>query len=181
MALKGKHDGVEVDISATNTRELLVRATSMELLERFSDEGQSFVWSDNNADINAGDTILFIRNLGETVLLPIRILANPGNVQCTYSVGLGSLTTVATGTSITPVNMNQNLSSKAADSVSFGDETAVADATLLFSFTVGTTEDKEIDLRGIILGKNQYIQINQETESTSGRMNLFGVFIEELI
>jgi hypothetical protein len=51
----------------------------------------------------------------------------------------------------------------------------------MFTACGTTTGDTFVPLTGIILGKNQYLQINQETESTSGRVNVFGRFETELV
>jgi hypothetical protein len=42
-------------------------------------------------------------------------------------------------------------------------------------------DSREFPLDGIILGKNQYLQINQDTESTSGGVAIFGHFEDELV
>jgi hypothetical protein len=101
-------------------------------------------------------------------------------VVCTYDIGIGAETTTPTGNAIVATNLN-GIVSVSESYLAYDDETAIADATPIMSVTTSTTESYRVELDGLILGKNQYIQINQETESTSGRVTLFGHFEEELI
>jgi hypothetical protein len=101
-------------------------------------------------------------------------------VACDYDIGIGSATTTPTGNAIVATNLNGTITvTESYDA--YDDETAVADATPILSVTTNTTESYRVELDGFILGKNQYLQINQETESTSGRVTVFGHFEEELI
>jgi hypothetical protein len=78
--------------------------------------------------------------------------------------------------------MNQQFSGTTESYLAYDDETAVADATLMFQIATPLALDsREIPMDGIILGKNHYIQINQETESTSGQVAVFAHFEEELV
>ena len=181
FSVKGKSNGTPIDIKATNDGELEVRAITENLLEHASAKGLAYCWSSSDSDIDAGDTRLFIKNTSDKFLVFDYAIINFGNVACKYDFGIGSLTTTpAGGTEITANTLNGTIA-VFESYVSRDDETAVADATRLFTASCSTTQDANVPLTGIILGKNQYLQINQETESTSGRVNIFGRFEAELV
>lgn len=172
--------GAERYLKSTETQQLIVRAITETEIENASGSGDAYCWASADSDIDAGDTRLFIKNTGDRFLILSRAIFSPANVACKYNIGIGSETTTPTGTTVTAVNMNENFSSKVPDYVAYDDETAVADATKMFAVMTNTTNSIDIPLDGIILGKNQYIQINQETESTSGQVAVFGFFANEV-
>ncbi len=172
--------GNETQIKSTIDGELEVRAIVESELEHASSRGDAYAWRSENSDIDAGDTRLFIKNTSDKFLIFSYAIFTPANVVCTYDIGIGNDTTTPTGTSVTGTNLNGTVTI-AESYVAYDDETAVADATPIVSVTTNTTESSRIELDGFILGKNQYLQINQETESTSGRVTVFGHFAEELV
>tara|TARA_R110000751_G_scaffold107792_1_gene204294 strand:- start:215 stop:769 length:555 start_codon:yes stop_codon:yes gene_type:complete len=173
-------NGTETQIKATQDGELEVRAIVETELEHASANGRAYAWRSANTDIDAGDTRLFIKNTSDKFLVLSYGTFDPSNVVCSYDIGIGNATTTATGTSITATNLNGTVA-VAESYIAFDDETAVADAAPIVSYTVGTTASMRCELDGFILGKNQYLQINQETESTSGRVTIFGHFENELV
>jgi len=179
MPIQGTHLGTPTNISATDDGELVVRAIIEEEIEHASGTGKAYIWHSANTDIDAGDTILFVKNTGSEFMVLDRMFIHPANVSCRYSINYGSATTTPAGTLITGNGMNSSISTP-ADSLAYHDETAVADGTEIAAYTCGTTESCEVPMHGFILGKNQYIQINQETESTSGQISLFGHFSSEI-
>jgi hypothetical protein len=179
FSVKGKHKGASIDIIATGDGELEVRAITEQLLEHASSRGLAYCWSSADSDIDAGDTRLFIKNTSDKFLVFDYAIINFGNVSCKYDFGHGQLTTTPAGTAITAGVLNAAITVQESY-LAYDDETAVADATRLFTASANTTNDTYVPLTGIILGKNQYLQINQETESTSGRVNVWGRFEEEL-
>jgi hypothetical protein len=172
--------GNETQILATQDGELEVRAIIETELEHASANGRAYAWRSSNSDIDAGDTRLFIKNTSDKFLIFSYAVFTPANVVCTYDIGIGNETTTPTGTVVTATNLN-GLIAVSESYLAYDDETAVADATPILSVTTNTTESLRMELDGYILGKNQYLQINQETESTSGRVTVFGHFEEELI
>jgi hypothetical protein len=169
-------------ILATEDGELQVRAIQESELEHASAKGRAYCWTSLDTDIDAGDTRLFIKNTGDRFLVLSRAIFTSSNVACKWSIGIGSATTTPTGTAVTAVNMNQQYSNATESYVAYDDETAVADATLMFQIATPLALDSRVfEFDGIILGKNHYIQINQETESTSGQVAVFGHFEDELV
>lgn len=173
-------NGTETQIKSTQDGELEVRAITESELEHASARGDAYAWRSTNSDIDAGDTRLFVKNTSDKFLIFSYAVFEPANVVCSYDIGIGSETTTATGTAVTGTSLNGSIIANESYEA-YDDETAVADATPIVSYTVNTTESLRAELDGFILGKNQYLQINQETESTSGRVTLFGHFEEELI
>ena len=167
-------------IKATKDGELEVRAITETELEHASARGDAYAWRSNDGDIDAGDTLLFIKNTSDKFLIFSYAIFTPANVVCDYDIGIGSASTTPTGNPITANNLNGTINVNESYAA-YDDETAVADATTIVSYTTNTTESLKIELDGFILGKNQYLQINQETESTSGRVTVFGHFEEELV
>ncbi|MCH8748171.1 hypothetical protein IH781_00315 [Patescibacteria group bacterium] len=170
----GKGRGFKAEVNASN--ELVVRAIQEAEIEHASDDGEAYAWHAPIRDIDTGDTFLFVKNLSSEPLHLNRLVIAGSNVICQWNIGIGSATTTPAGTSVVGVNMNQQFSTKLADAVAFTDETAVADATVMFNVWTPITNTVDFSLNGIILGQNHYIQINQETESTSGSLTLIAHF-----
>jgi hypothetical protein len=173
-------NGVEVQLRSSKSGNLEIRSNVQSELEHSSGLGQSFAFRSADTDIDAGDTRLFVKNTGDQFFVLSRAEFGPANVVCKWDVGIGAEITTPTGTVVTAVNMNEGFSTTVPSYIAFDDETAVADATPMMTITTNTTESRNVDLSGIILGKNHYIQINQETESTSGQVTIFGHFDSEL-
>ena len=181
MTLKVKHDGHDIDVPGTRRGEPLVRAIGQPQIEHESELGLAFSWTSLNTDIAAGDTRLIIRNTDSAFLVLTNITGMPANVSCHYDYGIGqSTTTFASGTAVTAVNLNESFSTTTFDYDAMDGETAIADATIAGGLWVSTVASNSESLSGIILGKNHFFQVNQETESTSGRITIKGFFIAEL-
>lgn len=173
--------GSATQIKASEDGELLTRSIQESELEHASAGGRAFCWTSADTDIDAGDTRLFIKNTSDKFLVFSRAIFTPSNVVCKWSIGIGAETTTPAGTAVTAVNMNQQFTNATESYLAYDDETAVADATLMFQVMTNTTESLSLPMDGIILGKNHYIQINQETESTSGQVAVFAHFEEEIV
>lgn len=133
-----------------------------------SARGDAYSWASIETDIGVGDTMLLVRNDSDRPLILDRMVVNGGNVIATWDIGIGQLTTTLAGTAVTGTNLNPTYSGKPADASAIADETAIADATVVDRVKTPVTNTVTVDLTGIVLEKGQYIQINQETESTSG-------------
>ena len=82
MTIKGTYKGTPKSIAATEDNELIVRAITEEEIEHASGKGKAYVWHSANTDIDVGDTILFIKNLGDEFLIFDRVFLHPANVVC---------------------------------------------------------------------------------------------------
>ena len=169
---KGKGNKAEVN----EAQELVVRSIVETELEHASISGKAYSWDSLELDIDAGDTMLFVKNLGSTPLILDTASFNGSNVICTWTLLIGSLTTTPAGTAVTGVNLNEVFSSTLADATAFSDETALADGDIIGRVKTAVSGHHIHPLNGVILGINHYIQINQITESTSGSVLLIGHF-----
>lgn len=173
-------NGSKRQVLATLDGELEVRAITETELEHASARGDAYAWSTSNGFSTAGDTKLIVKNTSDKYLVFSYLVINPSNVLCRYELGIGNDTTALSGTAITATNLN-GLITVAESYEAYETETAVADATKIRAATCGTARPERVELDGYILGKNQYLQINCETTVTSGSLELFGHFEEELV
>lgn len=174
-------DGTTKQIKASQDAELVTRAINEAEIEHASGTGLAFSWDSGERDIDAGDTMLFVKNTSDRLLVLDRCIIVGSNVNCQWDIGLGQATTTPTGTTVTATNLNEEYTSKTFDYVASYDEGAVADASVALRVKTLANDSKEVSLQGLILGKNHYIQFNQETESTSGSVILFGHFEVEVV
>lgn len=173
----GKGRGFEAEVNSE--QELVTRAIAEPELEHASSRGEAYIWHSAAQDIDSTDTMLFIKNTGSTPLILDRMDVIGSNVACTWTIHLGSDTTTPASVPsvIVAVNLNRIFSSKIPEAEARTDETAVADGDIVRTFhTAATVQAPTIDLTGFILGQGHYIQINQETESTSGSVAIIGHF-----
>jgi|TARA_Y100000310_G_scaffold261629_1_gene271056 hypothetical protein len=172
MILKGK-SGNPVESNAAG--ELFVVTESP--LTKASRLGKAYSWDSGTRDIDANDTILFVKNLNDDPLFLDRIIINGSNAICEYDLGVGSTTTTPSGTAAAESNLSPK-NTGAADVTALYDETAVATATISLRFwtVIAGTGALPVDssLDGYILEKNTYVQVNQVTESTSGSVIIIG-------
>ncbi len=164
-------------VEVNDEHQLVVRAINESEIEHASGKlGSAYSWTSAATDIVAGEKRLFVKNLSNTPLVLDRLRINGSNVICQWDIHIGGATTTPAGTLITGVNLNQQFSGNVADAIAYDDETAVATGSQIDEVWTPITTTVTLDMRGVILGKNHYIQIIQVTESTSGSAVLFGHF-----
>jgi len=56
-------------------------------------DGIAYVWRSGELDIDAGDTMLFLKNLSADDLIVDRVILNGGNVICNWELAMGNATT----------------------------------------------------------------------------------------
>lgn len=157
--------------------QLLGLVTSENPLLAASKRGEAWCFESGTRNIDAGDTILFIKNTAADPLYLFDIMLNGSNVICEYTIGLGKTTTTpsANGGDVVPADLN-TLFTTDAGVIAMWDEDAVATATALRRFwaaVAGTAVNPpEYSLSGIILAKNHYCQVTQVTASTSGSVHI---------
>ena len=170
----GKGSGRKAHVNDEN--ELVTRSITEKELEHASSLGAAYTWDSTEKDIDAGDTMLFVQNLSSTPLILDEVVINGSNVICTWTIHIGSDGTTPTGTVVTGINSNRRFQSDAADATAFSDETAVSDGDIIGRVKTPIDNTICVDLTGIILDRNHYIQITQVTESTRGSAILTGHF-----
>lgn len=154
----------------------VVRAITESEIEHASNAGKAFSWDSLDLDIDIGDTLLFVKNTGDTPLILDRLVINGSNILQIYEILIGSLTTTPAGTTVVGINLNRSFSSTLAEATAFSDETAIADGDIVDRVKIAIDGHHIHILTGLILGKNHYVQINQEVEATSGSVILHGHF-----
>lgn len=175
MTIKGGNSNKPMDVN--NDSEGLVKATTQTGIKKAALKGNAFSWLSTDSDIDVGDTRLFIRNDSTTPLYLDRAIFLPANVACDWSINIGNANTTPTGTAVVAANLTQ--AGRGPDATSYDDETAVADGTEIDYVHTDTTGTITHSLDGVILMRGQYIQINQEIESTSGRVIVYGYYDSE--
>ncbi len=169
----GTGRGYKAEVNPEN--ELVVRAITETQIEHAADHGRAYSWDSLEINIDAGDTMLFVQNNSTTPLLCDRLILTGSDVICLWNIGTCTKTTTATGTAVLGFNLNTGFSTTLAEATAFSDETAVADTVnLVLRYWTAITTSAVIDLSGVILGQNHYLQVNQETESNSGSAILIG-------
>ena len=168
---KGRGFLAEVNLE----QQLVTRSIVEEELEHASIEGNAWSWDSLEIDIDATDTMLFVKNTSDTPLILDRAIISGSNAICEWTLHVGTdTTTPAGGSVVTAVNMNTANLSDTAEAVARSDETAVADGSIVGRIKTPIDNSVEYNLTGFILRKNHYIQFNQETESDSGSIVLYG-------
>ena len=159
-------------VKVTTKQELKTEASTEAKLATAIAEGNAYSWDSTEKDIDVGDTMLFVKNTSTSNLIIDFAVINGSNVICTWDIGIGTATTTPSGTAVTGVNQNTDYASSSASVTALSDETAVADASVIRRVKTPVTNTVIVDLGGVEIGTNHYIQVNQETESTSGSVIL---------
>lgn len=161
-------------------RQLSVRAETESELEGASEEGQAYIWFSLNLDVAAADTILLVKNTSDVALHMDSCVVASGNVATRYTVHLptSEVTVVAgaNGAIVVGTNLNGE-STNVADASAASDEEGNSQGNLIAEPSLLPTTTYEVDLTGVILGKNQSIAVDQVEESTAGSASLKGHYV----
>lgn len=148
-------------------------------LQTSIDDGDAYIWTAATADIDAGDTLLLVKNISNRNLHIDEIVIQGGNATSLYTIHFqDTATTTPAGTAVTGVPMNGRKSSQAETlATAKSDETGYSSqGTKVFQPAVLATTTVVQNMHGFILGTNQAIAIDQVTESTSGGASIVGHF-----
>jgi len=127
------------------------------------DKGQKYVLHIKDADAADGDLIAYLRNDSKDKKLYINDIHISSPVACKFIISFGDSTT-ATGTSVTPVNMNKS-SSNDADVTALGNAAVggVGASTDFASMRISGSDTGELDFGDtLILGQNDNIVIESD-------------------
>ena len=159
----------------TEDGELVTRAITEAELEHASDKGKAFAWDSLEINIDATDTMLFVRNDSDEHLHLTYATINGSDAICTWTIHIGAATTTpAGGAVVAGINLNERFSTVAPDTTARSDETAVADGSIIGRVKTPIDNTHIQPLVGVILGKGHYIQFTQVTESGRGSVILVG-------
>ena len=143
-------------------------------------DGTAYLAVGLSADIDAGDTMLLVKNTGNRDFRVDHIAISGGNAASLYDIHFhDTAATAPAGTAVTAVPMNKNAATNLADDLTCkADETGYSSqGTILAEAVVGVTTRVVVDMQGFTLGYNQAIAIDQVTESTAGGCTLVGYFV----
>lgn len=171
-------DGRTGNVATVNAQgQLSVRAITEPELEDASELGQAYIWASGNLDIDAGDTMLLVKNTSDTALHITGIIVSAGNVATRYVIHLPTtevtVTAGAGGAVVVGVNINTG-SANVADASAASDETnnAFAQANAILDISLLPTTTYTQLTQGIILAKNKSVAVDQVTESTAGAVTI---------
>ncbi len=167
-------DGATGSVAKVNTQnQLLVRAITEPEIEDASEAGQAYSWTSGNIDIDAGDTILLVKNTSDTNFHVTTIVLSGGNVATRYTVHFPTTDVTVAGNTIVGVNLNTG-SANVADATAASDETGNSQGDIINDVSLLATTSFTLHTEGILLAKNKSIAIDQVTESTAGSVTIVG-------
>lgn len=144
-------------------------------------DGDAYRITALDADIDAGDTMLLVKNTGNSNFRVKEIIINGGNAASLYDIHFTDASSAQTpaGTAVVPVALNgrKDNGKGSTDLVAKSDETGYStQGTILEEATVGATTRVVVDMGGMVLGTNDAVGVDQVTESTAGGVTLVGWF-----
>lgn len=170
-------------VKVTDENELVTRSIIEAEIEHASSLGNAWIFASGERDIDATDTMLFVKNTGNTPMICDRLTVSPSNVACLWTLAIGTATTTPVGSAALTINLNSQFVGAIPEATVLWDETAVTDGTTINTIwtpieTLGTGALVTQILTGLVISKGGWLQVNQETESTSGSVNLWCHFAE---
>ena len=169
--IKSGSTGLVAEVNKAN--QLLVRSVTEPEIEDASEDGQAYTWTSGNIDIDAGDTILLVKNLSDTNLHVSAIVISSGNVDTRYTIHFPTTDVTVAGNTITGVNMNTG-SANVADASAASDETGNSQGDIVVDVSLLALTTQTLLTPGVILAKNKSIAVDQVTESTAGSATIIG-------
>ena len=138
------------------------------------DDGQGYVMHVTDSGAVAGEITAYLKNTSSTLTLFIRKVKVSGSVASTWKVAYGDSAT-ATGTAVTPVNMN-TASPHAADVIGVGGAGGVGGAVAVTEITTlqhpagGADEERWEDM--LMLGQNQNLTVEYDAGGGIGNVDI---------
>lgn len=159
-----------------NEGQALVFAVVEDELEHQSEaNGLSYNWSSDTIDIDAGDTVLLIKNTSDNHLHIESISIANGSVASEYTVHLPTTEVTVTGTTVTGTNLN-TASANVADASSASDETNNTQGNVVFTRFMAVDSNEIINTRGLILGKNKSVAVDVVADTSESAVTIRGFF-----
>lgn len=147
------------EVKVNNKGELVTKAINESSFESSSEEGKSFNWSSGIIDIDAGDTVLLLKNTSDIPLHVESITIWNGSVASQYQIHLPSDEVTVTGTTVAGTNLNTGRS-EVADASAASDETDNTQGIVIFTPMLAVDKNKTINTVGLILAKNKSVAID---------------------
>ena len=173
LAIQGK-SGFNAEVSDVGA--MLVSGLDAITLNALT-KGDAYVWTAQDADIDAADTMLAVRNDSHTQKLVIdRIELTNGNVATRYEIHKVTAAFTAAGTAATEINLGGT--GKKAPVSAYSDETGNTQGTVFAEIGAGVAVETYVRKVGMVLNEGEAIGVDQVTESTAGACSIYGYFIE---
>lgn len=139
--------------------------------------GDAYVWTAQDTDVDAADTLLAVRNDSHKYKLVIdRIEITNGNVATRYEIHKITAAYTSAGTAGTEINLGG--SGKKAPVTCHADETGNTQGTVFQDIGAGVAVEQYSVKVGIVLNEGEAIGVDQVTESTAGACSIYGYFVE---
>lgn len=174
MFLEDPFTGVRNRI--TSKGQFLVLAITEPEIEFVSEnDGQAYMWNSQDQDIDAGDTMLLLKNTSDTILHITRIIMSAGNAATRYEIHIVTADITPTGTAVTGFNMN-TASGNVANAIAKADESVNTQGSVIYDISLLANTTEILPTPGLLLAKNISIGVDQVTESTAGNVCITGHF-----
>ena len=176
--------GINGNMAEVNSdQQLKTYAVNVSAIHAASLKGKAFAWNAINANIDAGDTALCVRNDSATEYLVIEKLYAYSDVASDIDVHLITATFTAAGTAVTGVCLNP-AKATVASATAKADETGNTQGSIIVTLRnneVGSDQFSiDYDFKGaVILGQNQAIGVDLVVESGAFECTIIGYFIEK--
>ncbi len=148
------------------------------LMENALTKGDAYVWTAQDANIVAADTMLSVRNDSHTQkLVIVRVEVTNGDVATRYEIHKITATYTPTGTVADEINLGGT--GKAAPVSAIHDETGQATQGTVFA-EIGAGVPVETYKRDtcLVLNQGEAVAVDQVAESTAGACSIYGFFID---
>lgn len=135
--------------------------------------GTAYNWASDSVNPGTDDTVLLVKNTSDASL-HLDSVNISGETDSQYTVHLPTTEVTPTGGSVvTGTNMN-TASSNVADASARSLETNNSQGNVLYSITLEGSVTAQIDLRGVILGKNKSIGVDVVANTILSSVSLVG-------
>lgn len=140
--------------------------------------GGSYVFIVDDVDVDVDDTLLLVRNDVDRPFAIDRIDFEGGNAASEYWIHVVTANFTAAGTAVTPFNLNTHSGEpRGSGLTALGDETGNTAGTVIHRELIAATTMAEWEPLGLILGQGVAIGVDQKTESTAGKVSIWGHYM----
>lgn len=147
------------------------------LMENALKKGDAYVWTSQDANVVAADTLLQVRNNSHNMkLVIVRIEVTNGDVATRYEIHKVTAAYTPTGTAADEINLGGWGKEAAASAIH--DETGITQGTVFAEIGAGVAVETYKRDTCLVLNEGEAIGVDQVTESTAGACSIYGFFIK---
>ena len=142
--------------------------------EDASKSAKAFNWSSGIIDIDAGDTVLLVKNTSSEPLKIESVTIWNGSIASEYRVHLPTTEVeTPTGTAVVGTNLKVG-DSAAADAIAKSDETTNTEGSVVFTPMMGVDSNLTINTVGLHLSQNKSVAINVIEDTSESGVSIRG-------